>query len=152
MWNNLPKDIQYKDVSEFKICVKNEMKPKRYKHFASGSKIGNSLLTRIRVGRSFLNQHKFTIGLADSPECQCHFKTESPEHFFLQCFLYSPERQILFDLIEHNIPKFPNLNKKQKLDIILRGLDIDNPEFIQLNNTLTKYVQNFILSTKRFSE
>ena len=80
------------------------------------------------------------------------FKTESPKHFFLQCFLYSPERQILFDLIEHNIPKFPNLNKKQKLDIILRGLDIDNPEFIQLNNTLTKYVQNFILSTKRFSE
>ena len=152
MWNNLPKDIQYKDVSEFKICIKNEMKPRRYKHFASGPKTGNALLTRIRVGRSFLNQHKFTIGLADSPECQCHFKTESPEHYFLQCFLYSPERRILLDLIEHNIPKFTNLNKKQKLDIILRGLDIDNPDFTQLNKTLTKYVQNFILSTKRFSD
>ena len=61
MWNNLPKDIQYKDVSEFKICIKNEMKPRRYKHFASGPKTGNALLTRIRVGRSFLNQHKLHV-------------------------------------------------------------------------------------------
>ena len=87
---------------------------------------------------------------ADTPECLCHFKSESPEHFFLQCFLYSPERQILFGLIEHYIPSFPNLNQKQKLDIILRGIYIDNPEFIGLNKTLTKAVQNFIISTKRF--
>ena len=150
LWNNLTKTIQYKDVDEFKLCIKNEIKPKRYKHFSYGHKLGNILLTRIRVGRSYLNQHKFTIGHSDSPECICHFKSESPEHFFLQCFLYSPERQILFDLIEHYVPSFPNLNRKQKLDIILRGIDIDNPELKHLNKTLTKAVQNFILSTKRF--
>ena len=150
IWNNLSKSTQYKDVDEFKLCIKNEIKPPRYKHFACGNKLGNTLLTRIRVGRSYLNQHSFTIGHADTPECLCHFKSESPEHFFLQCFLYSPERQILFGLIEHYIPNFPNLNKKQKLDIILRGINLDNPEFIGLNKTLTKAVQNFIISTKRF--
>ena len=128
------------------------MKPPKHKHFSRGSKIGNSLLTRIRVGRSFLNQHKFTIGFSDTPECLCHHKIESPEHYFLDCFLYSPERQILFNLIEHNIPNFKNLNKKRKIDIILRGINIDNPDYLQLNTKITKAVQNFILNTKRFTE
>ena len=56
----------------------------------------------------------------------------------------------MFDLFEHYIPNFPNLNRKQKLDIILRGINIDNEEFTSLNITLTKGVQNFIISTKRF--
>ena len=136
---------------EFKLGVKSEIKPPKYKHFARGSKLGNTLLTRIRVGRSFLNQHSFTIGLADSPECLCHFKNESPEHYFLDCFLYSQERQTLFSLIEHHIPNFNRLTKKRKLDLILQGLDKDNPDFLPLNTTLTKAVQNFVLTTKRFS-
>ena len=134
------------------MCTNKKIKPPRYKHFARGSKLGNILLTRIRVGRSSLNQHKFTIGLSDSPECLCHFKSESPEHFFLDCFLYSLERQILFGLIEHYVPNFNRLNKKKKLDLILNGVNIDNEEFISTNTTLTKAVQNFILSTKRFNE
>ena len=134
------------------MCTKKEFKPPRYKHFARGSKLGNILLTRIRVGRSSLNQHKFTIGLSDSPECLCHFRSESPEHFFLDCFLYSLERQLLFDLIEHYVPNFKRFNKKKKLELILKGVNIDNEEFISTNTTLTKAVQNFILSTKRFHE
>ena len=105
-------------------------KPPRYKHFARGSKLGNILHTRIRVGRSSLNQHKFTIGLSDSPECLCHCKSESPEHFFLDCFLYSLEHQIMFSLIEHYVPNFNRLNKKKKLDLILKGVNIDDEEFI----------------------
>ena len=95
LWNSLSKDIQSKDVFEFKISIKQEIKPPKYKHFSKGSKLGNTLLTKIRVGRSDLNQHKFTIGLSDSSECLCHYKVESPEHYFLDCFLYLRERQTL---------------------------------------------------------
>ena len=151
LWNNLPRNLQFKELSEFKICLKSEIKPPKYKHFGKGSKLGNTLLARIRMGRSSLNQHKFTIGLSDSPECLCHFKVESPEHFFLDCFLFSLERQKLFDLIEHYVPYFKRLNKKQKLEIILRGVNINNEEILSTNITLTKEVQNFILSTKRFT-
>ena len=151
LWNNLSRNIQCKDLVEFKTCVKKEIKPPKYKHFSRGSKIGNSLLTRIRVGRSFLNQHGFTIGLNDSPECLCHFKSESSEHYFLDCFLYTPERQILFLLIEHYVPNFKRLNKKQQLNLILRGLNIDDEEFLHVNTILTKAVQNFIITTKRFT-
>ena len=129
---------------------KRRRKNPKYKHFARGPKFSNTLLTRIRVGRSSLNQHKFTIGLTDSPECICHHTTESPEHFFLECFLYSSERQILFSLIEHYVPNFLRLNKKQKTELILKGVNIDNEEFYSTNNILTKAVQEFIISTKRF--
>ena len=127
------------------------MKPTRHKHFNRGNKQSNTLLTRIRVGRSDLNQHKFIIGLSDTPQCLCHFREESPLHYFIDCFLYLPERQILFDLFEHYIPNFKNLNKKQKLEIILRGIDIENPDYLQTNITLTIGVQKFISNTKRFS-
>ena len=72
-------------------------------------------------------------------------------HYFLDCFLYLPERQRLLTLIEHYIPKFSSLSKTKKMDIILRGLNFDNPDFLSLNNTLTKAVQIFILSTNRFT-
>ena len=36
----------------------------------------------------------------------------------------------------------------QKLDIILKGFEIENLEFIGLNTTLTLAVQKFIMQTK----
>ena len=71
--------------------------------------------------------------------------------FFLKFFLYSLERQILFGLIEHYVPNFPRINKKLKLDLILRGVNIDDKDFYHTNTILTKAVQNFIISTKRFA-
>ena len=147
----MPKNIQSKNLVDFKYEIKQRIKPPRYKHFDKGTKLGNSLLTKIRVGRSNLNQHQFTVGLSDSPTCLCHYKTESPEHYFLDCFLYSPERRVLFQQIEHFIPHFQRFNRKKKIDIILRGIDIDNQEILSTNISLTIAVQKFIISTKRFS-
>ena len=147
----MPKSTQAKNLFDFKLEIKQRFKPPRFKHFSKGTKLGNSLLTKIRVDRSNLNQHQFIVGLSDSPECLCHFSNETPIHYSLDCFLYSPERRILFNLIEHFIPNFQRMNKKQKFDIILRGIDIENPEILSTNITLTKAVQNFIISSKRFS-
>ena len=151
LWNNLPKTVQCKDITGFKEYINKERKPTRHKHFSRGNKISNSLLTKIRVGRSDLNQHKFTIGLVDSPQCDCHFREESPSHYFLDCFLYLPERQVLFDLFEHFIPNFITFTKKKKLEIILSGINPENEELISTNTTLTIAVQNFIIHTNRFS-
>ena len=60
-------------------------------------------------------------------------------------------RQTLFDLIEHYVPKFNNWTKKKKIDLIINGIYINNPDFISLNTTLTKAVQNIILNANRFS-
>ena len=137
-------------MEDFKRSTKSIFKPPKYMHFSRGSKLGNMLVTRIRVGRSYLNEHRFLIGQIDSPECMCHFRSESTEHYFLDCFLYSPERQILLHLIEHYVPFFKNLSKKKKLDLILNGVNINDDIFLPTNTTLTKATQNFILNTKRF--
>ena len=71
LWNNLPSIHQCKDLADFKIQLKFEIKPQSVRHFSKGSKLGNTLLTRLRVGRSDLNLHKFTIGQVDKPECLC---------------------------------------------------------------------------------
>ena len=60
----------------------------------------------------------------------CHHREESPSHYFLDCFLYLIERQTLFDQIEHYIPRFKNLTKQKKLDIILNGIDIENDDLM----------------------
>ena len=110
LWNSLPKSVKCRNVHDFKDYINKEQKPHRYKHFARGNKISNSLLTKIRVGRSDLNQHKFTIGLVDSPQCDCLYREESPSHYFLDCFLYLPERQVLLSQPQLNSNlKQPNL-------------------------------------------
>ena len=50
LWNSLPKNVQCKNIEDFKTHTKKEMKPPRHKHFSRGDKLGNSLLTQIRVG------------------------------------------------------------------------------------------------------
>ena len=137
-------------LPEFKIKMKEELKPKKYKHFSKGSKIGNTLLTRIRLERSELNLHKFSIGQSESAECSCHFKTESSQHFLIDCFLYSSERQILFDRVEHFIPKFKNFTKSQKHEILIKGININDPDFLYTNTSISIAVQKFIFQSKRF--
>ena len=139
-------------LSDFKEQLKTDLKPIKYKHFSKGSKIGNSLFARVRLNRSDLNLHKFSIGLSDSAECICHANKESTIHYFTECFIYSGERQILFDLVEHYIPNFKNKSKVKQNEILLVGINKDQPEFNSTNTTIAIAVQKFILATKRFSE
>ena len=55
-------------------------------------------------------------------------------------------------LIKHYVPYFNRLTKKKKLDLILRGVNIDDEVFLKTNTTLTKAVQNFRIKTNRFLE
>ena len=101
LWNSLPVSTKILDVSDFKHQLKSDMKPAKYKTFSVGHKHSNSILTRFRTGRTDLNLNRFTIGLSTDPSCPCHYKFESSEHFMLDCFLYTVERQKLFDQVEH---------------------------------------------------
>ena len=66
LWNNLKVATQLLPLSEFKEQLKIELKPKRYKHLSKGSKIGNTLLTRIRLERSYLNLHTFIVSHSEN--------------------------------------------------------------------------------------
>ena len=150
LWNNLSPSTQSKDLIDFKLQLRVDMKPSKIKCFSNGSKIGNSLLTRFRTGRTYLNLHRYTIGQVDEPTCICHAKEESPIHYMLDCFLYTTERQALFSLVEHYIPNFSKLNKKAKYDLLTTGLKNEDPDFNHLNYTIMFAVRKYIIQTKRF--
>ena len=113
LWNGLNVSTQVMQLYDFKEQIKKELKPCGYKPFSKGSKVGNTLLTRLRLNRSDLNLHRFTIGLSESAECSCLAKKESSIHYLTECFLYTGERQTLYALVEHYIPNFSNKSKTQ---------------------------------------
>ena len=117
LWNNLDSSTQAMALPDFKEKVKTSLKPDKIKHFSKGSKLGNILLTRIRLDRSYLNLHKFTIGHSDTPECMCHAKQELSLHFIIDCFLYSNECQTLFNLVEQFIPNLKLLTKLENMKL-----------------------------------
>jgi hypothetical protein len=82
----------------------------------------------------------------------CHAKNESSLHYLIDCFLYSGERQTLFNLVEHYIPNFNQLNKAKKYEVLVNGIHADNPDYNATNTTISISVQNFIFKTKRFSD
>ena len=149
-WNNLEPELQTETEHEvFKQKLKINLKPKKHKHFYAGSKEGNRLLTHIRVGRSLLNLHVFTIGKSDSPSCLCD-RIESTEHFLLHCFLFTEERKVMFSSVQQQIPNFNNYPNKKKMDILLFGINLERDEIDCRNKRIMKIVQTYILKTKRF--
>ena len=104
-------------------------------------------MTRLRLGRSFLNSHAFAIGRSKNPSCLCHHKNETPLHY-LECFLYTIERQSLIDQVSQSVTNFGCLSKNEQVDLLLFGIP-DNEEF-QTNIEICKLVQIYIIQTKRF--
>ena len=88
------------------------------------------------------------MGKTQSPSCLCHEKQETTRHFLLHCFLYSIERQQLFDQVKEIIKRFDKLPQYKQEHILLFGLTGD--ENFEINIKIQKMVQNYILKTKRF--
>ena len=73
--------------------------------------IGLKLLTRLRLGLSHLNEHKFKHNFQDciNPLCTCSLEIESLSHFFLHCHYFTNIRSTLFielQSVDANIAKF----------------------------------------------
>ena len=149
LWNNLPFEMRNKDMIEFKIELGIQLKPYKNKLLSVGSRFGNSIHTQLRLGRSQLNDHLFSVRLSSTTKCLCG-TLESTEHFLLDCFLYDIERQVLFDeipgVLEKRLDKY---SRKELAQILLYGEYSNNPDKYEHNKTLFRYVQKFLIQTKR---
>ena len=149
LWNQLTEETRTKNT---KLSFKKEIskilaKEHPPKYYSLGSKTGNCLLTRLRVGMSKLNAHSFTIQGTESPNCHCGSQFENVRHYFLYCPLYIQQRLSLFRSITHIIcENFALKSDTEKLNIILHGTS-DEYEKI---SALAQTVQSYILTTKRF--
>ena len=149
-WDQLDPDLRNEpDFTEFKIKLKEKLKPHKFKHFHCGFKYPNTLHTQLRLGRSFLNCHLFPIGLSITKYCQCG-SLESVEHFLLDCKLYDHARVLLFQKLDGLLERKPSTYTKQSLcHILLCGEKPHLPEKFVHNKFIFFAVQTFLCRTKR---
>ena len=149
-WNDLDSKTKGLNLEEFKKYQKVTAKPKKYKHFQRGPKFDCSLLTRIRVGNSNLNSHKFKTGFSNTTQCLCAHPDENSIHYITQCFLFTEERRTLYDQVSQFVPNFLKLSNKKQYDILIFGHEPDNVEMLKINTKFLLQTQKYIRSTKRF--
>ena len=153
-WDLLPTDLkQTWDFPEFKLGLTNLLKPPKCRLYNLGSKFANSIHCQLRIGRSQLNQHLFTIGRSNTPGCLCGCPTESVEHFLLDCFLYRIEREELLNYLKttRNVlcSSLDKYTRKDFVSVLLFGEHPNNSNRYPYNKLLFKAVQNFLVKTKR---
>ena len=150
-WNKLELKIrQSKTLLTFRNALMKIGTPIPKPVYNVHNPVGLKLLTRLRLGLSHLNQHKFNHNFQDclNPLCSCSLEVESVSHFFLHCHYYS------------NIdPTF--LNELQSIDInLLNQEDYIVVEVLLYGSTKFDTIQNFrllsfsvdyILKSERFS-
>ena len=149
-WNQLPEETRtLRSVKSFRKAITQRLaKPKPPKMFALGSKLGNTLHTRLRLNMSALNGHLFSInsGKVQSPECSCGFAFENTSHFVLSCPKYQTERNHLSSHLQRLIPSFNSLNNSDKLDLLLYGNGLGEADV----GCVAKLFQTFLFRTNRF--
>ena len=138
-------------LDNFKLYIKQEIQPKRYKFYSKGNTDKCSLLTRIIVGRSFLNEHSFSINLSQSPACEkCNCPRENSLHYICVCPAFTEQRNILLTKMEEFFPKFRQLPKKRQFKILIYGYQPEDIDLDRINTKIMFITQNFIYNTKRF--
>ena len=54
------------------------------------------------------------------------------------------------DRVEHFIPKSKNFTKSQKHEILVKGIIINDPDYLYTNISISIAVQKFVFKSKRF--
>ena len=151
-WSSLEKDIRHeKDILFFKEKLKAKFKPKRNKHFNCGDKLSNSLLCRLRIGRSYLKIHSFAINLSSTDRCFCGVVDDN-KHFLQSCFIFQAERATMMSKIYSILPNFHTLSSSKPIFILLNGINLESPLPDPRNRLIMFAVQKFITQTNRFSK
>ena len=142
-------NFHYSPYSVFRNYLLKEIRPNPSPLYNIHNPFGIKLLTRFRLGLSYLNEHKFNNSFDDcvNPFCTCSLKPESASHSFLHYHHYNTILSILKDLnsVDKNLFK---LSDNKLTSILLYG----SSQYSLLNNHILlnssiKYTEN----SKHFS-
>ena len=149
-WNLLPSSLRNitsrKDFARQVWQRFGAPEPPRFN--SHGSKTGNKLHARLRIGHSTLNAHLFQIcHNTPSPSCDCGYHNENTMHYVLHCPQYTLHRTALFTGIQTIIPDFDQFSDQRKLDTLLQGKNVHKSQQVAIAGLF----QTYILSTRRFA-
>ena len=144
-WNLLPDTTRNApSINTFKILVRGTNKYNPY-HPKCTTKQG-VWLTRIRMGLSALNAHRYQYNFINSPICTiCNEGSENSYHFFISCPAHRNARQTLFQTLQNNFG-IDITNYQILLSTILEGHNIHPRHHASLLSCLS----DFLSDTDRF--
>ena len=150
-WFNLDENIRNSEsISSFKNKLLAFIRPEESIIFNIFDPQGLTILTRLRVGFSHLNEHRFRHNIENciNPLCSCSLETEDTSHHLLHCHHYSQNRICLMNSIKSEINNFESFSDNDKVEILLYG---DS----HLDNNKNKYILeatlNYFKNCERFS-
>ena len=134
----------------FRKRMLNLIRPKYKDTYGIHNPTGLKLLTRLRLGFSHLNNHKFNHNFKDciNPICSCNLSEENNVHFFLHCHHFSLQRQTLMNNIK-SIDK--DIIKETDSDLVNILLFGSSKYQYHINSKIFSFSIDFILKTERFS-
>ena len=108
------------------------------------------LLTRLRLGLRYRNDHKFNRNFRNciNPVCLCSISVENNVHFFLHCHHCSLQRQTLMNNIKSIDKDIINATDSDLVNILLFG---SSKYQYHINSKILSFSIDFILKTERFS-
>ena len=98
------------------------------------------LISRKRLGRSYLKSHSYSIGLSDLNTCSCNNTVqESPLHYITRPNFAEFHQTLYCEMEQQFIPNFKKLSLKRQYEIkFFYGYEPSNLEMININSKITK--------------
>ena len=147
-WYSLDLSITNSNSLEvFKSKVLAFIRPVQRSIFNVFNPQGLTFLTRLCLGLSHLNEHRFRHNFKDciNTLCSCSLEVENALHFFLHCYHYSTFRMGLMNKVNQIDENFSYLSDDNKVSLLLYRDSRFDDNFI-LSVSIT-----YILETERFS-
>ena len=104
---------------------------------------GLCLLTRLRLGLSHLNEHRFNHNFQNciNPLCTCSLEVESTSHFFMHCLYYNNIRATPLNELKSVDENILKLSDNKLINLLLHvDLQIDSNKNKRLLNAAIKYI------------
>ena len=150
-WNKLDSKIcASKSFLTFRNSLLRLIRPPENLTFDIQNPVGLKLLTRLRLGLSHLNEHKFRHNFQDclNPLCTCSLETENTIHYFLHCHHYCNIRKTLMSDVKSIDECILSLPSDSLVNVLLFG----DPKYNRANNSqILNASIKYILQSERFA-
>ena len=150
-WFNFDASIRNSEsIAIFKSRLLSLIRPSQSNVYNIFDPIGLKLLTRLRLGFSHLNAHKFRNNFQDclNPLCLCSLEIEDTIHYLLHCQYFLEHRINLINSVRSVSENFESFSDNDKRDILLYG----DPRFdTNKNKLILELTITYIKNTDRFS-
>ena len=144
-WFNLDSTIRdYEIIAIFKKRLLSFIHPIPSNVHNTFDPVGLQFLTRLRLGLSHLNEHRFRHNFQEciNPLCSCSLETENTLHYLLHCHHFSQNCINLINSVNSVFKNFDILSDNIKTDVLLYlnpHLDGESKATISYSKTSEKF-------------